>query len=145
MDNPWKEDYEVEREEEKSPSGQRYGKAISWKTKGITKTTKAVYLGTEKMPTTKIIVSDDDELIEFLIDRIHELEYKVASLEKQQKETQLNSLIKQNESSRKELEEFFDLDPNATTDTKILDGLISQYADENENSAELVRSVRDNA
>ena len=55
----------------------------------------------------------------------------------------IGDLLKQNEASRNELRAAFGIDPNDKIDTRELDGMLKEYVDENENSQELVRSVRD--
>ena len=57
-------------------------------------------------------------------------------------QTWIDDLLKQNESSRKELQSIFGIDPNHKTDVKELDGMLKEYADGEENSVDMVRSVR---
>lgn len=53
-----------------------------------------------------------------------------------------DNLRQQNEISRKELIFIFGIDPNETIDTKELDGLLSDYVDPEQDSRDLVRSIR---
>jgi len=142
MSKPWKEDYELEQEEQEVKTLKKYGKKIEWTIIEPTSETDVLYLETKGEGRTKIVVSDN-EVIEYLAKQISELEKQVEFLKEQQKQSQLNDLLEQNELSRKDLESIFDIDPNDQVDTKTLDGLLKDYADPKENSAELVRSVRD--
>ncbi len=142
MSKPWKEDYELEYGEQEVKTLKKYGKKIEWTIIEPTSETDVLYLETKEAGKTKIVVSDN-EVIEYLAKQIFELEKKVEFLKEQQKQSQLNDLLEQNELSRKDLESIFDIDPNDQVDTKTLDGLLKDYADPKENSAELVRSVRD--
>jgi len=141
MSKPWKEDYEVEQE---VVTGQKYGKKVGWTTIESTSEPDVVYIEAGQRSTTKIIVSDN-EIIEYLSTRVFELEKQVESIQEQQKHIQLSNLREQNEISRRELETIFDIEPNDQVDTKTLDGLLKDYVNPNENSSELVRSVRDNS
>ena len=55
----------------------------------------------------------------------------------------IEDLLRQNVVSRKELRTAFGIDQNDRIDTRELDGMLKDCVDENENSQELVRSVRD--
>lgn len=72
--------------------------------------------------------------------RIRELERQVAILKSDQVGD--DDLWKQNEASIRALETIFNIDANDNVDTKKLDGLLSDYVDENQNSMELVRAIR---
>lgn len=54
-----------------------------------------------------------------------------------------DSLRQQNEISRKELVSIFGIDPDEAVDTKELDGLLSDYVDPEQDSRDLIRSIRD--
>lgn len=56
--------------------------------------------------------------------------------------TNIQNLLNQNESNRQILEATYELKSSDEIDTKTLDGLLSDYVDSNENSQELVESVR---
>ena len=64
-------------------------------------------------------------------------------LHEEHKQTKLDNLLAQNETSRKKLESIFDIKPDEDVDTKSLDGLLKDYVDPKQNSQELIRSVRD--
>ena len=125
---PYKEDYEIE--EELSPS------KLSDPQKTIVFRMKAGEI---------VEIDKENALINFLIDKIHELEDTIAFLKKKEEENRIQSLIDQNEQSRKELEEIFDLDPNEKIDPTKLEGILDPFIKPNQNSAEWVRSVRDSS
>lgn len=54
----------------------------------------------------------------------------------------IDRLRQQNEISRKELISIFGIDPDEEIDTKELDGLLSDYVDPEQDSRDLVRSIR---
>lgn len=78
--------------------------------------------------------------IQKLTNEINRLTHEATQYSKQK--SHIQDLLEQNEVSRKELEEIFKLDPDENVETTSLDGLLSKYVDLNENSAELVESVR---
>ena len=75
-------------------------------------------------------------------------DYYIAELTKQiQKLSKLDqihpdSLWQQNEIGRKELMSIFRIDSNDSIDTKKLDGLLSDYVNQEQDSRDLVRSIR---
>lgn len=144
LSKPWKEDYELEQEGHELKTLKKYGKKIEWAKIEPTTETDVLYLETKGEITTKIVVSDN-KVIEYLAKQLSELDKQVKFLKEQQKQSQLNNLLEQNESSRKDLESIFDIDPNDQVDTKTLDGLLKDYGDPKENSAELVRSGRNSS
>jgi len=75
--------------------------------------------------------------------KVRRLEGKVSKLEQGQEERKIQDLLDQNEISVTELESIFPLDEFQEPET--LEGLLSEFVDENENSLEMVRSVRDGA
>ena len=52
------------------------------------------------------------------------------------------SLRQQNEAARKDLRSIFGIEPDDTIDTKELDGLLSDFVDPEEDSRDLIRSIR---
>ncbi|MGH2574310.1 MAG: hypothetical protein ACRDFC_01270 [Ignavibacteria bacterium] len=91
------------------------------------------------------IIIDDNEIIGTLMNKIRQLEEEINLLKKREETYRIQSLIEQNEASRKEIEEIFELDPDKTVDTKTLDGMLSEYITPTENADEMVSSVRDNS
>ena len=68
---------------------------------------------------------------------------KQVQMTEEQKHTQFKHLLAQSKIHLKEIESIFGIDPNVRVDTTTLDGLLKDYVDENQDSAELVRSIRD--
>lgn len=141
MTNPYKEDYELEQEQEEALSGKKYGKANQWISFDASENS-SFYPASEQIPLTRIEIQESDYLIKQLIQRISQLEEKIYNLQKQQIESEKNHLLLENEVSRNELEEIFDIDLIESSKVSI-DGSLSEFVVENENSQELVRSVRD--
>jgi len=137
MDNPWKSDKEMEEEDNYSvkqiPRAKKVWHFISkfGELRGVENTSQ--------------VILTDDELVKCLLDEISELKEEVRGLKKREEEYHIQSLVEQNERSRKELEEIFGLDPDKVVDTKTLDGMLSEYIEPDENADEMVRSVRDNS
>ncbi len=77
-----------------------------------------------------------EELIIFLMD-------SQEQLVEDQEQRRFEHLREQSKIHIKEIESIFGIDPNAHVDTTTLDGLLKDYVDENQDSAELVRSIRD--
>ena len=74
-------------------------------------------------------------------DRIVTLERRLAKLQEPDKPP-LNDRWQQSDTEVKVLESIFDIDPDDEVGTRELDGLLSDCVDKNQNSLDLVRSVR---
>ena len=72
--------------------------------------------------------------------RIEELEKQVRFLQKPTKTR--SDLLEQNDIGRKELERIFGIDPDDDIDTTKLDGLLKDHVDKDQDSMDLVRSIR---
>ena len=118
MAKPFAEDKNIE----EIVSGQKYGKRQSFE-------------------STVELDNDAVDLVTNLIEKVHQLENKVSKLEKEQEEYKLHNLLDQNEISRMELGDIFEL--NDEIEPTTLEGLLSEFVDEKENSLEMIRSVRD--
>jgi len=137
MDNPWKSDKEMEEEDNYSvkqiPRAKKVWHFIS------------KFSELRRVENTSQVILTDDEVVKCLLDEISELKEEIRGLKKREGEYHIQSLVEQNERSRKELEEIFGLDPDKDVDTKTLDGMLSEYIEPDENADEMVRSVRDNS
>ena len=134
------DDYERKHQEQLQKS-QKYGK--EWE-KSFQNPSETAYPGTDEQPLTKIVVTDGSDAINYIFQRIAELEAKVKTLQEEHKQRKFDNLFKQNDVSRKELESIFGIEPNGDVDTASLDGLLEDFVDPEQNSQEMVRSVRDN-
>ena len=84
-----------------------------------------------------------DEYVEKLAlykKRIRELERRIPS--SKPKPLDDEELWRQSEAYRHKLESIFNIDPDDDIDIDELDGLLSDFVDENQNSMELVRAIR---
>ncbi len=139
-DKPFPEDRDIE----ENISGQKYGK----KTSSVISSPKQndiLYLETEEGKFTQINIGDyfANDLIQELTLKMNRLEEKILKLEEKPEEYKIQNLLDQNEISRMELENIFEVDNSEESIS--LEGLLSEFVDKNENSLEMVRSVRDNS
>ncbi len=88
--------------------------------------------------------------VQFLLEReesqaeeISKMQKEISELQKSHRRMHLDDLLEQNEISRKALESILGNESD-DVDTTSLDGLLKDYVDPEQNSQELVRSVRDN-
>ena len=72
--------------------------------------------------------------------RIEELEKEVRFLQKSTKARP--DLLEQNDIGRKALERIFGIKPDDDIDTAKLDGLLKDYVDKDQDSMDLIRSIR---
>ncbi len=84
------------------------------------------------------------DMIEELTREVSALKTQVKFLQEHIRKEHLDNLLAQNDLSRKKIESIFNIKSDDAIDTLSLDGLLSDYIDERQNSSELVRSVRDN-
>jgi len=138
MDKPFPEDNDIEKE----ISGQKYGKKQY--SPRLAKPDEDVYLKYDQDEAIRVSVSYNAiiDLVSDLAETVRRLEDKVSKVEQKQEEYKIRNLLDQNEASVMELESIFSLDEFEEPET--LEGLLSEFVDKNENSLEMVRSVRDN-
>ena len=94
-----------------------------------------------QLKNTRARLTDVKSRSDLYHDRITVLEKWLASL-REPDTTQVDDLWQQSEIARKELMSVFDIDPDDKVDTKKLDGLLEDFADEKENSLDLIRTIR---
>lgn len=101
----------------------------------------------EQSPHTETKINMEKRIIE-LEKQLRTSNQYIAELRKQMRELMkserlhLDSLWQQNDLGRKELMSIFGIDVNDTIDVKKLDGLLGDYVDQEQDSRDLVRSIR---
>ena len=140
--NKWKDD-ELEHQGRLELESQKYGK-VSYRRRFSQNPDEIAYLGTDERSIMKIVVIDNSEMVGRISKKVTELEAKIRILQEEYERARLNKLLEQNDVSRKELESIFNIGPNDDIDTLSLDGLLQDCVDPEQNSQELIRSVRDN-